>query len=107
MFEGCAEDEDKRYAIPKGHCFAEHTCQRGGCLRMGVLAQLMQLRMDEGSHGELVACHESRDGCGRYVVGNGHSDNWMRRNRSAHRKMGVPKGVSKNGTHGFRHEIQG
>src|SRR5260370_12296518 len=33
----------------------------------------MQLRMDEGSHGELVPCHESRDGRGRYVVGNGHS----------------------------------
>jgi hypothetical protein len=30
--------------------------------------------MNEGSHGEFVTCHESRDGCGGYVVGSAHTN---------------------------------
>jgi Fe-S cluster biosynthesis and repair protein YggX len=73
MLEGCAEEEHKRCAIPEGHRFAEHACQESGCLRVGAVAQLMQLGMDKGSHGEFVACQESRYGRGRDIVSSGHS----------------------------------
>ena len=107
MLKSCAEDEHESQAIPKRHCFAEHACKRGGRLRMDAVAQLVQLWMNEGSHGELVTHHESGNSGSRYVIGNAHSVYWMRRNCPAHRKMRVPKGAFKNGTHGFRHEIQG
>jgi Fe-S cluster biosynthesis and repair protein YggX len=69
MLEGCAEDKYESYAVPKGHRFAEHPCKPGGCVCVGALGQFVQLRVNEGSHGELVTCHEPRDGCGGYVVG--------------------------------------
>jgi Fe-S cluster biosynthesis and repair protein YggX len=73
MLEGGTEDKDKRYAIPDWHRFAEHACQGGGCLRVGAVAQLPQLRVDEGCYGELVTCQESRDGCGGDIVSKSHS----------------------------------
>src|ERR1700716_1730899 len=69
MLEGCAEDKYESYDVPKGHRFAEHPWKPGGCLCVGALGQFVQLRVNEGSHGELVTCHEPRDGCGGYVVG--------------------------------------
>src|ERR1700736_3118291 len=101
MLEGCAEDEHKRYAVPEGHGFAEDACQRCGCLRVSAVAELVQLRVDEGGHGELVSCHESHDGCGRDIVTNSHkaldaARCWMRRNCPARRKIGASKGVSRN-----------
>ena len=74
MLEGCAEDEQESNAVPKGHRFAEYSCKPNGCLCVKTLGQFVQLGVNEGSHGELVTCHESRDGRGRYVVCNGHSD---------------------------------
>src|SRR5260370_42359074 len=68
MLEGCTEDEEKSNAVPEGHGFAERACKRGGCLCVGAVAQLVQLRGDEGGHGELVACHEPDDGGSGYVV---------------------------------------
>ena len=72
MLERYAEDENESYAVPKRHRFAEHPCKPGGCLCVGALGQFVQLRVNEGSHGELVTSHQSRDGCGGYVVGSGH-----------------------------------
>ena len=73
MFEGCAEDEEKRDAVPEGHGCTEYASQRGGCLSVGTVTKLVQLRVDEGGDGELVTCHESRDGGGGYIVSGCHS----------------------------------
>ena len=74
MFERCTEDEHKGQTIPEWHRSAEYAgeqrCDLGHELSWPVF---VQLRMDEGGDGELVACHHSDNGCGRYVVGNGHT----------------------------------
>ena len=73
MFEGCAEDEEKRDAIPEGHGLTEYACERGGCLCVGTVTQFLQLRVDEGGDGELVPGHESNDSGGGDVVSGSHS----------------------------------
>lgn len=57
----------------KGMAFTEYASQRGGCLCVGAVPQLVQLWMDDGGDGELVAGHEADDSGGRDVVGGCHS----------------------------------
>src|SRR5207248_8399083 len=73
MLEGSAEDEEKRDSVPEGHCFTEYASQRGGCLRVGAVAEFVKLGVNEGGDGELVARHEPHDGGGGDVVSGCHS----------------------------------
>ena len=78
MLEGSTENEHEREGIPNRHRFAQHTCEPGRYLNVSAISKLTQLRMNEGGHGEFITYHQSRDGCSRYVVGDGHG-NSMRR----------------------------
>ena len=75
---------------------------------MDFVAHALQLRVNEGGYGKLIANHHSGYSCGQHIVTNRHCKDSMRREGERHRKIEAARGANRHdGTYGVRHKIQG